>query len=145
MKFLVLNRSAMREAPIVMPVSDAKTNYWVVWAKPAQVHSLRRYKGVNFKAANCKGEAKPFSVVCWADRITFDTEVRAKNEQDAARWRLSDLLVARLGICHHCSTQSVTAHTLISIFSCIADMSADDNSCPVVIIYKLVNNSLVKN
>lgn len=70
--------------PIVMPVSDAKTNCWVVWAKPAQVHSLRRYEGVNFKAANRKGEAQPFSVVRWADCITFDTEVRAKNERDAA-------------------------------------------------------------
>jgi hypothetical protein len=75
--------------PIVMPVSDAKTNYWVVWAKYAQIQSLKRYEGARFKAPNKNGDEQRFSVVRWADRISFDAEAKAKVERDAAARRVA--------------------------------------------------------
>lgn len=78
-----------------MPVSDAKTNYWVVWAKYAQILSLKRYDGVKFKAPNRKGEEQPFSVVRWSDRLTFDASVREKNEREAAERRVASFRPSR--------------------------------------------------
>lgn len=81
--------------PIVMPVSDAKTNYWVVWAKYPQIQSLKRYDGVKFKAPNRKGEEQPFSVVRWADRLAYDVSVREKNEKAAAERRVASFRPSR--------------------------------------------------